>query len=146
MTVRKTSLFPADRHKVFRHLQKLSTLQEIAWPYATFTPVDGSGDAIWKPGSTSAYKFRLFGRIPFGTHIIHVVRFDDTDGILTHERNEHVPVWNHEIILREVSEKTCEYTDQVEIGAGWKTFFIYLWACRFYAHRQRKWIRLLKRS
>ena len=37
-----------------------------------------------------------------------------------------------------------KYTDKVEILAGWKTPFIWLWANAFYAHRQRKWITLLK--
>ena len=146
MTVIKTSIFPAGRHEVFQKLQKLSTLQKIALPYATFTPVDGQVDTTWKPGSISSYKFRLFGIIPFGTHAIHVIRFDEEAGIYTHEKNEHVPIWNHEIILRELTEYTCEYTDKVEIGAGWKTVFVFLWACCFYSHRQRKWVRLLKKS
>ena len=38
------------------------------------------------------------------------------------------------------------YTDQVEIRAGWKTPFVWLWANAFYAHRQKKWIRLLKEA
>ena len=37
-----------------------------------------------------------------------------------------------------------QYTDRVEIQAGWKTLFIWLWANMFYTHRQRKWIRLLQ--
>ena len=52
---------------------------------------------------------------------------------------------NHRIVLKEVSENQCLYSDIVEIGAGWKTIFIYLWAKCFYAHRQRKWVRLLKK-
>lgn len=39
-TVKKTSVFPAPREIVFAKLQELSTLQYIAAPYATFTPVD----------------------------------------------------------------------------------------------------------
>ena len=30
--------------------------------------------------------------------------------------------------------------------AGWKTLLVYLWANCFYAHRQRKWKRLLKKK
>ena len=62
------------------------------------------------------------------------------------EGNEHVPVWNHDIQLIEKDETHTQYTDRVEIHAGWKTVFIWLWANAFYAHRQRKWIRLLKRE
>ena len=36
--------------------------------------------------------------------------------------------------------------DRVEIHAGWKTFFVWLWAEAFYAHRQKKWIRLLRQE
>ena len=42
--------------------------------------------------------------------------------------------------------KPIPSTDRVEIHAGWKTVFVWLWANAFYAHRQRKWIRLLKRE
>ena len=62
------------------------------------------------------------------------------------EGNEHVPVWNHDIQLIEKDETHTQYTDRVEIHAGWKTVFIWLWANAFYAHRQRKWIRLLKQE
>ena len=142
MVVQKTSVFPAGRDFVFQTLQQLKTLQYITWPYATFEPI-GETVSTWEVGSTSAYRFRLFGVIPFGTHTIHIVRFDP-DGISSREGNEHVPVWNHDITLKAIDAKHTEYTDRVEIYAGWKTVFIWLWANAFYAHRQRKWIKLLR--
>jgi len=144
MIVQKTSLFPASRETVFRKLQQLETLQTIAKPYATFEPI-GETLTSWAVGSTSAYRFRLFGAIPYGTHTIYILRFDP-DGISSREGNEHVPVWNHEIRLVETDESHTRYTDRVEIRAGWKTPFIWLWANAFYAHRQRKWIRLLEQE
>ncbi len=144
MIVQKTSVFPADRNTVFQKLLQLETLQYIAKPFAAFEPV--SDDVpVWTVGSTSSYRFRLFGVIPFGTHTIHILRFDP-DGVSSREGNEHVPVWNHTIQLIEKDETHTRYTDRVEIHAGWKTVFIWLWANAFYAHRQRKWIRLLKRE
>ena len=140
-TVCKTSVFPASRDIVFSRLQELKTLQYIAAPYATFTPVDPN-NMVWTMGSTTSYRFRLFGCIPFGTHVIHIERFD-RDMVISKERNEHVPVWNHTIYLKEKGNQT-EYTDKVDIDAGWKTPFIYLWAKAFYAHRQKKLIKLLK--
>ena len=142
MTVQKTSIFPASKEAIFRKLLKLDTLQTIAKPFATFEPV-GETASMWEVGSTSAYRFRLFGLIPFGTHSIHILRFD-LDGVSSHESNEHVPVWDHNIQLIEKDETHTLYTDRVEIHAGWKTPFIWLWANLFYAHRQRKWIRLLQ--
>lgn len=142
MTVRKTSVFPAKREEVFARLQQLETLQFIAAPYAGFAPVDKSADYQWQVGSCSSYRFRLFRLIPYGTHTIRIERFDE-DAVQSREGNEHVPVWNHRITLKDLG--TCtEYTDEVEIKAGWKTPFIWLWAKAFYAHRQRKWIKLLE--
>ena len=144
MIVQKSALFPASKETVFRKLQQLETLQRIAKPYASFEQI-GEVVSTWAVDSTSAYRFRLFGVIPFGTHTIHILRFDP-DGVSSHEGNEHVPVWNHEIRLVEKDENHTQYTDRVEIHAGWKTALIWLWARAFYAHRQKKWIRLLKRK
>ena len=144
MIVQKTSLFPASKETVIRKLQQLETLQTIAKPYATFEPI-GETLTTWAVGSTSAYRFWLFGVIPYGTHTIHILRFDP-DGVSSREGNAHVPVWNHEIRLVKKNENHTRYTDRVEIHAGWKTVFIWLWANAFYAHRQKKWVRLLNGS
>ena len=144
MIVTKSSVFPASRDVVFGKLQRLETLQYIAKPYATFEPV-GAAMPVWAVGGTSAYRFRLFGVIPFGTHTIRIVRFDP-EGICSREGNEHVPVWNHDIALVPLDDSHTKYTDRVEIRAGWKTPFVWLWANAFYAHRQRKWVRLLKKG
>ena len=143
MIIIKTSIFPASKEKVFGKLQRLELLQHIAKPYATFTPI-GEKISVWESGKSSAYKFKLFGIIPFGTHRINVLSFDMDDGIYTHEGNELVPVWNHRIVLNGLPDNRCIYTDIVEIDAEWKTLFVYLWAKCFYAHRQKRWIKLLK--
>ncbi len=140
-TVRKTSVFPASRKLVFDKLQKLETLQYIAFPYATFTPVDPDDPLTWKPGKRSSYLFRMWGIIPLGVHTIVIERFD-IDEISSKEGNGFVPVWNHKIHLKDLGGET-EYTDEVDIDAGWKTLFVWLWAKAFYAHRQKRWIELL---
>ncbi len=144
MVVRKTSVFPAKREEVYEKLQRLETLQTVAAPYASFTPVSEDTDPVWRVGGVSAYRFKLFGLIKFGTHIIRIERFD-IDAIQSREHNEHVPVWDHRITLRDRGEET-EYTDEVEIRAGWKTFFVWLWAKAFYAHRQQKWVSMLSKN
>lgn len=142
MIVQKTSVFPASRETVFQKLQQLETLQYIAKPFASFEPVSEEMK-VWTVDSTSSYRFKLFGCIPYGTHKIHIVRFDP-DGVSSRESNEHVPVWNHDISLIEIDQEHTRYTDRVEIQAGWKTVFVWLWANAFYSHRQRRWIGLLK--
>lgn len=144
MTMRKTSLLNAGKQTVFGKLKELKTLQYIAAPMASFIPVENEVNLKWEPGQTVSFRLWLFRIIPLGIHTIHVKRFDVDQGIFTNESNTYVPIWNHEILLEEQSDGNCRYTDIVEIGAGWKTPFIWFWANWFYAHRQKKWIRLLK--
>jgi hypothetical protein len=141
-TITVSSTCSTTVERMFPLLKQLNTLQQIASPYASFAPVDGSQNLTWQPGETYRFHFRLFGLIPFGIHTIQVVDFAP-GGILTREGNPHVPVWNHRILLETMDEQTLRYTDEVEIGAGWKTPFVSLWARIFYRHRQRKWRKLL---
>ena len=128
MTIKKTSVFPAKQSKVFALLQRFDTLAYIAKPYATFKSLDGQTEPI-----------------PLGVHVINVKEFKP-DNIYTNEGNHFCPVWNHRIILKETADDKTEYTDEVEIEAGWKTLFVYLWAKAFYSHRQRKWVKLLNKQ
>ncbi len=144
--VTKTSVFSSGRDTVFEKLQEIQTLQYIAYPYAVFEPVSVGRGLKWHSGEVFEFKFRLFGFIPFGIHRINIVAFDINEGIYTEEGNKHVPVWNHRIILEDSDDGSVRYTDEVEIGAGWKTPFVWLWASMFYAHRQKKWKKLLKKT
>lgn len=100
---------------------------------------------FWKAGIDYAFRFHVFGFLPLGIHRIHVVRFGLSEGIYTEERNDLVPLWNHEIILSAEDKEHCLYTDHVELDAGWKTPAVWLWAELFYVHRQHRWTRLLSR-
>ena len=146
MTIKKTVAFPVKKSKVFELLQRFDTLAYIAKPYATFESVDGQAEPVWEVGRSFSFDFKMFGFIPLGVHVINVKEFNP-DNIYTNEGNLFCPVWNHRIILKEIADIKTEYTDEVEIGAGWKTPLVCLWAKAFYSHRQMKWIKLLnKRS
>ena len=146
MTIKKTSVFPAKQSNVFELLQRFDTLAYIAKPYATFKNIDGQTEPVWEAGRSFSFDFKMFGFIDLGVHIINVKEFN-IDNIYTNEGNPFCPVWNHRIILKETADIKTEYTDEVEIGAGWKTPLVCLWAKAFYSHRQMKWIKLLnKRS
>ncbi|UTC75089.1 hypothetical protein E4O03_13080 [Treponema sp. OMZ 792] len=143
-TLYRQSVFPCEIDRVYSLLKNLSTLQCIAIPYATFEPQTKSDDIEWYPGQTITFRFKIFGIIPYGIHTINVIEFSK-EGIYTNESNTHVPMWNHRIQLIDNKDGTTTYSDEVEIGAGWKTIFVWMWAKCFYAHRQKKWIRLLER-
>lgn len=139
----KTSVLPASKKEVFSRLTELKTLQHIAAPYATFTPENQKNDLVWEENAIFSFRFKLFSLLSLGTHTIKVISFSENGDIYTCEQNSHVPTWNHRIILKQLNQSATQYTDEVEIGAGWKTPFVYLWAKAFYSHRQRKWLELL---
>lgn len=80
-------------------------------------------------------------RIGSKSDFIHVIDFS-RHSIYTNESNTHVPVWNHKILLNALPDGTTEYSDEVEIGVGWKTIFVWLWAKCFYSYRQKRWMYL----
>ena len=144
MTVKKTSVFPAKQSNVFELLQRFDTLIYIAKPYAEFKSIDGQAEPVWEVGRSFSFNFKVFGFFTLGVHVINVKEFNP-DSIYTNEGNPFCSVWNHRIILKETADGKTEYTDEVEIKAGWKTPFVYLWAKAFYSHRQKKWIKLLNK-
>jgi ligand-binding SRPBCC domain-containing protein len=144
--VRVTSVFPASVDVVWDKLQQLDTLQYIARPYATFEPQRETLTA-WREGEISRFSLRLFGVIPLGVHTIHIVRFDrEALTVQTREGNQCVPMWNHKINLKPLDNNKTEYTDEVELFAGFVTPMAYAWSVLFYRHRQRKWRKLLKEA
>lgn len=143
----KTSLFPASKEVIFNRLKELKTLQYVAAPLATFSPLNGDESMVWKENHDFVFRFKLFGFLPLGVHKIRVIEFDETSyEIYTNETNTHVQVWNHRIILKSTEAGKTQYTDEVEIYAGRKTPLVYFWAKYFYKHRQKRWITLLQHS
>ena len=139
-TLVETSLFETNQAWIWERLQKLHTLQLIAAPFATFSPIAQGQDLIWQEGNTFQFHFKLFGILPLGVHTISILRFDQsTWEICSREHNAFVPVWNHRIKLEKRSEDQTVYTDEVEIYAGWKTPIVFAWATLFYKHRQKRW-------
>lgn len=145
MKIIKTSIYPDTADNIFKKLKKLKTLQYVAFPYASFKSCNGNDKIVWEKEMVYDFSLNLFCVIPLGIHKIKVMDFSQ-NSIYTNEGNKFVPVWNHRIYLKELNNGFTEYTDEVEINAGWKTIFVYLWANLFYAHRQRKWKRLILRS
>ncbi len=136
MTVIKSSFFPASREEVYKRLQQLETLEKIARPFASFEPA-GPVSGAWKEGDTYGFRLKLFGVIPMGIHRIHLVRFSPGT-VSSREGNSFVPVWNHEIIMTPAGKDRTFYTDKVEIHAGWRTPFIWLWANAFLRSQAEK--------
>ena len=152
--ISRTVLLPAGQKEIYEHLKKTDTLNYIAKPYASFEriPVEDTteketkeenGDC-WEEGADYVFSLKIFGGIPIGLHRVHILHFDEEE-VSTLEGNSKVPIWNHRIVLNPVSDETCEYTDELEIGAGFWTGAVCLFARSFLKHRQKKWLKLLEK-
>ncbi len=143
-TISVSSILPAAADRIWSLLTRVETLQYIAAPYATFTPVGRSKALIFKEGETTQFRLYLFGFVPLGIHTIYMRRFDRAAySVDTEESSKGIPVWNHSISLVPREKGTVYYTDEVTIGAGFMTGIVCLWGRLFFRHRQRKWKKLL---
>ena len=131
--------------------QKISTpqsLQFVASPILTFVSVEpGVLDSAWEVDRDYALELYLLKFIPLGRHTIRLVKIDrDQNIISSRERGLLAPVWNHHITFQEIQPGLVNYTDEIEIRAGWFTPCIWLFAQLFYRHRQRRWKVLLRET
>ena len=137
-TISILCILSASPAQVWRRILRIETLQYIAAPYATFSPVIPS-TSYWREGATFDFGLRVFGCIPMGIHTVHIKRLDESTGFIqSEEHNKRVLIWNHKITLAPFGEDQTQYTDEVEIYAGRLTWIVILWAKAFYRHRQRR--------
>ena len=96
-------------------------------------------------GETYRVRLLFFGFVPAWWHEIRIVRLDDTHReILTAEQGGAVKEWGHRITVDERGPYKSHYTDEIEIGAGLLTPFVWLYAQLFYRYRQRRWRKLAR--
>lgn len=122
------------------------SLYFVALPIISF---DGIADAThgenWKEGETYQLSMRYFGRIPAGTQTVTMVTIDDTRRrIVTDESGGVAKKWIHTMELIAPHGDWVHYHDTLEIEAGIKTPFLWLFAQIFYRHRQRRWSELMQ--
>jgi len=138
-----TSCFPSDLDTVWNEIMKFDTLRYICRPKARFISLEKKS---FQWNEDTVYRFRLYayGFIPMGVHTIRVKNFNQDAGeIITHEYNKIVTVWNHSIKMNPVSKGQTEYTDIVDLYAGFLSSLFAWWTERFYKHRQLRWVGLL---
>ena len=103
-------------------------------------PVIGGRQDDWREGETVVGWVFLFGFLPFSRHHLHVARIDDSTRTLSsREHGGMISIWNHDIEVVPIDQKTCHYRDRIEIEAGIATSLIVLYARWFYRMRQRRW-------
>jgi hypothetical protein len=100
----------------------------------------------WGEGLVVRVRLFFFHVIPAWKHEIRIVRLDETAReIYTNERGGGVRKWNHRLKFDALSEQRCRYTDEIEIGAGLLTPFVWLFAHAMFRYRHMRWRKLARR-
>ena len=146
--VKITSIFNDNIKTIFLNLQNPYLLLKIASPILNFKTINPiTLPNKWELNKKYKLKLYFFNFLPIGFHNIKVVKIDSENyEIVSNEHGNITSIWNHYIYLKKIDEKKTEYTDIVEIKAGFLTLFVYIFAHFFYRHRQKKWKKIIKEN
>lgn len=142
--ITRTTILPAPAEKVWALVQRPETLLYVARPLLSFTPLHGPFPETWEEGDYEV-AMRVLGVLPIGRQHVVIVHEPSGDGVWRIRDAGHgglAKVWDH-LITVEAQGAQTRYTDEVTIEAGWLTAPVAAFASVFYAHRQRRWRRLL---
>jgi hypothetical protein len=145
MRVLLTTKLPVSAETAFALVRMPALLRHIAAPVLVFAPLDPPAfPPVWQE---CAYLVlvRLGGFLPLGRQWIDISHENAPDGSFRMRDNGHGDLarrWDHRITITPVAEG-CRYVDDVEIDAGLLTPFVWCFARGFYAHRQRRWRKLV---
>jgi hypothetical protein len=136
-----STIIQTNATRMWQELQKIRSLMAVASPILVFKPQKGQRlPPTWEVGQNYALDLFAFHIFPLGKHYIYVKQIDAQKGeIYTNEHGSLTKIWNHRIQIEPLHESTLRYTDEIEIGAGILTPFIWAFAHIFYRHRQRMW-------
>lgn len=148
MLARISTHLACTQGELWDQISRPQSLQFVVSPLLKFRAVEpGTLDGEWEVGRDYQLQLYLLGHFPLGRHTIYLTRVDrEQNTIASRERGLLARVWNHTIFFREITPGLVNYTDEIEIQAGWLTPFIWAFAHLFYHHRQRRRKVLLKQN
>jgi hypothetical protein len=141
MIVRSSTLAaPADA--VWDAVLHPSTFSFVAGPLLRY-PAAELAETRWVAGMELEDRLLLLGFVPLGRHHIRIESVDgDARRLQTREHGSLVRRWDHTITVDPIDERSCRYTDQLEIEAGAPTAVIAVLARVLFRYRHLRWRRL----
>lgn len=134
-----------DPDRVWIEVNKPCLLLFVARPLVRFEPIDPQGLPDRWQEKEYVFQMWLYGIIPLGRQTISISRPTKTPNLRELRDNGYsalIKRWDH-VIAVEADGSGTRYTDRIEIDAGFFTLAVTAFARRFYAHRQRRWHKLV---
>jgi hypothetical protein len=133
---------------VIAHVKTSRLLAYVASPLVVFSPIQPAQlPDVWETGKYLV-GMKLFGIIPMRKQWINI-SFPNADEtrvfqMLDDGEGDLVRRWRHLITIASAPDNCVEYTDEVDLNAGWLTLPVFAWAYIYYLYRQARWRRLVE--
>ena len=147
--VELSTLLDAPPERVWAEVNRPALLHFVAHPFIAFDPLDPpTFPERWEEREYRV-RVRPFGAIPLGWQVVRIERPAPSAGafyLRDNGRGALARRWDHLITIEPAGPGRTRYTDRVEVEAGPLTPLVWAFARAFYAHRQRRWQRLVARG
>lgn len=137
MIVRVTSELPLPAETACAMAQNPAVFKHVVWPVFTIGAIPDTFDT----GATISARLYFLGAIPGWRHHLRLISASERM-LYTNEHGGLVTTWNHRLTFEPTSERSCRYTDEVEIEAGISTLPTVAVAHLMYRWRHRRWRKL----
>ena len=147
MLVDTATFLPCSPQQAIERVKSPDLLCYVAAPLVTFTPVaPPEFPSTWEEG-TYWVSLKLFGVLPLGRQAVVVSYPETSDGFSMRDNGYSAMIkrWEHSITIKASGDGTL-YRDRIRVEAGVLTAVVWVFVHIFFAHRQRRWRRLVARG
>ncbi len=137
MTVSVTTDLPIAAERARELPRRPALLRHVLWPWLALR-VNGPLPDEAVEGDEISARILFLGVLPAWTHTLRLVRVTPLE-VASQEYGGPVRAWNHRLLFEPTGERSCRYTDRVEVRAGWLTPGVALFAQFIYRYRQARW-------
>jgi hypothetical protein len=143
-TIHVETSLPTSADRVWKAMQSPATFLYVCKGLFGIPALAGRAEPLRVGERGTAWLF-AFHLIPAYRHTIEISQVDETNTtIRTHEHGGVLTAWNHTLHVEPLDERTCRYSDTVDIDAGHATALVAAVAVGIYRYRQRRWHKLVR--
>jgi hypothetical protein len=136
---------PTDADRVWQAMQHPASFLYVTRGLFGFPALGGRTEPV-RAGERGTGWLMLLHVLPLSRHTIQVEEIDQAHRTLrSREHGGILRAWNHTLHVEPTGDRSCRYSDTVDIDAGALTGLVALAAVGIYRYRQRRWRKLVHR-
>lgn len=144
-TVHLETVLPTAADRVWPALLSPVTFLYVCRGLFGIPALSGRAEPLRLGERGTAWLF-AFHLLPAYRHTIEIVHIDEASGtVRTREHGGILRAWNHTLRVEAIDERSCRYSDTIEIDAGVATPIVAKVATGIFRYRQARWHKLVHR-